>query len=42
MCLCEDFARTKHDFGECLLQHDEKCKAQWDALDDRDKVQLLV
>jgi len=27
-CPAEEFQRTKHDYGTCLLDHDEEAKAQ--------------
>ena len=36
-CPYEEFRRTKNDCGDCPSVHDDACKAQWDALDDRAK-----
>lgn len=36
-CPFEEFRRTKNDCGDCPSVHDEDCKAQWEALDDREK-----
>ena len=36
-CPHEEFRRTKNDCGDCPSVHDDACKAQWDALDDRAK-----
>lgn len=32
--------RTKHDFGPCPHVHDDDLKAEWDALDDKNKDRL--
>ena len=39
-CPFTEFERTKHDFGLCQNLHDESCKADWDAMDDRDRDRL--
>jgi hypothetical protein len=39
-CPGEEFQRTKHDYGTCALDHDEAAKAQWEALDEREKDRL--
>lgn len=36
-CPHEEFRRTKNDCGDCPLVHNEGCKQQWVALDDRSK-----
>ena len=36
-CPYEEFRRTKNDCGECPAVHDDACRAQWAALDDREK-----
>ena len=36
----QEFERTKHDFGQCPLIHDEDAKERWDALDDAGKERL--
>ena len=33
----QEFRRTKNDCGDCPLVHNEGCKQQWVALDDRSK-----
>ena len=39
-CPFTEFERTKHDFGLCQNLHDESCKADWGAMDDRDRDRL--
>ncbi|KAK9816303.1 hypothetical protein WJX74_004427 [Apatococcus lobatus] len=39
-CPYVEFERTKHDFGQCPLLHDEDAKERWDALDDAGKERL--
>ena len=39
-CPFTEFERTKHDFGLCQNLHDETCKADWDAMDERDRDRL--
>lgn len=36
----QEFERTKHDFGQCPLIHDDDAKERWDALDDGGKERL--
>mmetsp|Transcript_9482 Transcript_9482/g.28518 ORF Transcript_9482/g.28518 Transcript_9482/m.28518 type:complete len:334 (-) Transcript_9482:254-1255(-) len=36
-CPAEEFQRTKHDFGQCTLDHDNEAKAQWEKLSDDEK-----
>ena len=36
-CPYEEFRRTKNDVGDCPCVHDEAVKAEWDALDEREK-----
>lgn len=36
-CPYEEFRRTKNDVGECPSVHDEEAKAEWDALNEREK-----
>lgn len=36
-CPYEEFRRTKNDVGDCPQVHDEGCRSQWEALDDREK-----
>lgn len=39
-CPYEEFRRTKNDCGDCPSIHDEECKAQYEAADDRTKERL--
>jgi hypothetical protein len=36
-CPYEEFRRTKNDCGDCPAAHDDACRAQWEALPDREK-----
>ncbi|PSC67262.1 Luc7 3 [Micractinium conductrix] len=37
-CPYEEFRRTKNDYGyDCPNVHDDNCRKQWEALDDRSK-----
>ena len=40
MSVLQEFERTKHDFGQCPLIHDDDAKARWEALDDAGKERL--
>ena len=39
-CPFTEFERTKHDFGTCTNLHDDQTKADWDAMDDRERDRL--
>ena len=39
-CPFTEFERTKHDFGLCTNLHDDNAKADWDAMDDRERDRL--
>ena len=36
-CPYEEFRRTKNDMGDCPKVHDETCRAEWQALSEREK-----
>ncbi|KAK9808590.1 hypothetical protein WJX72_000153 [[Myrmecia] bisecta] len=40
LCPYEEFDKTKHEMGACPLVHDDDCKAQWEALPDKQRDRL--
>ena len=36
-CPYEEFRRTKNDAGDCPHEHDEACKAAWEALEEAER-----